>query len=286
MLTMQTHPSTVLQIVAGQTLELEITAHDIHKNRHTSGGAIKEAILKPVHCTVTSGQHYPDTHRQLVPTTEDIVCQVRDHGNGCYSISTMVCVQAKYTLYVNGKVWMESIEVTCGELYTANIQLLRDNSFEVSQSERGECKVALYDRFFNPCPAKKWLNCFIGYVADGQNVHPLSLMSQPLNVVVFVFKPHREGQIELKIYFGGSLLSFCPIKYTALKEALKARILTLHKRIEIMFGSQKTPTFTVDRGNLLESTMNVLAIHPHYFSMHWRVRFGAEPGIDTGGVAR
>ena len=107
------------------------------------------------------------------------------------------------------------------------------------------------------------------------------------NVVYFWFKLIQEGTRDLEIFVSEELLPACPIRYTVLK--MVETFLMRYQKLRFMngrYGNAQTPTFTVDRDNILESSMQVFARHENYFYMHLRVRFGEEPGIDAGGVVR
>ncbi len=284
-----THIHTAFR--AGDDISLKITARDEYGNIHNSGGAISSAEIRPVANTCHPDQQYPLSHRNLVQSPTNIVCHVQDNSDGTYMIKARVTIQGMYNLYINNEVF-SSVKVNHGDPCPANFQLLQSNTYELSVSERVQCMIAMYDQYFNPCPFKEWQQSIKGKAvmrSSYANCTPLPQReSQPENVFCFDVFATEKGSLQFTIFFRDEQLPFCPIEYTVLKvlESLSSRVCKLQLYLTQLYGSNKTPTFTIHRDNLLESSMSVFVVHPDYFHKHLRVRFGAEPGIDTGGVSR
>ena len=275
-----THTDPV-QITAGDVKSFQIKAYDTYRNKHSVGGAITSAILQVV---CSSSENVLPEHRHLINTPQNVTCDIEDKNDGTYIISVSARVTGMYTLMVDEQTCVTQLTVTSGPPKASNCRLLAKNYYEVSASYEAQCEVALYDEYFNPC-SSKWIgshvrHTFRPWLASTTNYYK--------NVVCFNFKPCREGSVELEVYASNELLPTCPIHYTVLKavETFSMRYKKLRSYLNGRYGNAQTPTFTVDRNNILESSMRVFNIHEDYFRMHLRVQFGEEPGIDAGGVAR
>ncbi len=281
---------------AGECIVVKIIARDEYGNAHSSGKAITHVAIQPIASTAISGQHYPASQQHLIRNATNVECQVQDNNDGTYKITATVNIAGMYTLIINKTEQCSSINVTCGIPCPANFQLLQSNTYEFSIS--GSCKISMYDQFYNPCPVQGLLHRVIGNVVTHSTSftinpfsHPSSFVTvslPPTNVVSFFINvlARDTRHLQLTVRFDDEQLPFCPIQYTILRESFNDRFGKLRAYITGLYGTSHTPTFTVHRDNLLDSSMNMLMLNPHYFNQRFHVRFGAEPGVDAGGVAK
>lgn len=265
-----------------------IKAQDKFRNAHTSGGAIICADIKLITSIYDLGVSYTPSQQHLLsaPNTE---CEVQDNNDGTYRISARVNIAGRYSLNIDQTKRLCFINVTSGIPCPANFQLLQSNIYEMPVSVSRHCDISMYDQFHNPCSVHGWLDRVAGKVVTPSAEFEIAPLSRERflskNVFSFGVVTREMGLFELTVYFNGEQLSFCPIQYTILQENFRERVTILRFHINRQAISLN-PTFTVNRENLLESSMNMLMLHPQYFKQRFHVRFGAEPGVDAGGVAK
>ncbi len=276
--------------MAGQLIEVKIEARDKYGIAHSSGGAIARADIELVGHIHHSREYYSANHQELVGYPSNIVCEIQDNNNGSYKISAVVNIAGKYNMIINKSEYFCCIDVISGIPYAANFQLLESNVYEVPVGQSKRCDVSMYDSFYNPCPANRWLSNLQGKIETHNSSFTIDQFSRkqsfPTNVFSIIVPAREAGHLQLTILFNDKQLPFCPIAYTVLQQNFKDRVSKLRSCTNFLYWRSRIPTFTVYRDNLLESSMNILMLNPHYFKQQFHVRFGTEPGVDAGGVVK
>lgn len=230
----------------------------------------------------------------------DSVCSVEHCGDGLYQLQCTVYCAGHHPLLitdVHGKtVCMMTLQVQPGNVYPPHCRLDPNNSYIASVFQEYTCNVYLYDEYFNPCclTHKDMVHAWVG--AQNLSVARATCTSHhdrletikpkgDHNLVTFKFSPQPTTATELWIKINEKNLPFCPvsIKITG-EEPFKRRLDRLRRNIqqEQYRKARYAPTVTIDRSNILESALQ----NAEYFYTTVHVRFGDEPGIDLGGVAR
>lgn len=278
----------VFPVGAGSTIHFILAACDRFYNKHISGDAIKSVVIK-------GGGKYRSNAR----VAEDAVCSVSYSSDGNYNISCQVCAVGWHDIVVTDfymmKYVMGRVKVFSGPPYGSNCKLSEFNTYEARVGEKHFFTVELFDKFMNRAffrnsierldvhatIGEQTLDVFSGI--DAYQLHYTSYRSS--DYIVLLFIPDDVGRFFLQISIRGNSLSSCPVPFYvhlptfSLREKLE-RLKTCFSKISMGY----TRTLTVDRYNLLESTVRVLK-NCHFFKII-RIRFGDEVGIDQGGVAR
>ena len=160
-----------------------------------------------------------------------------------------------------------------------------------SPSVHASFTVQLYDKFNNlisdtrkyrySMQAKlrnklnKKVQYFRVYAEEGTIVFRLHLSSEVEGDVRVTFDADElpDSPVAISVYFNYAEMSF------------SERRIVLLRILKQSFSQGYTPTLTIDRRNILESSVQALA-PPNYFNQTIRVRFGNEPGIDDSGLSR
>lgn len=278
---------------AGSVLRFVLKASDQFNNMHTTGGAVSEV-------TIQGGgkRTSPDGSR-----AEDAVCETRYVSDGKYELKCQVFSMGLHDVVVTDSCLRSSVlgrvRVSCGPPHGAHCRLSDSNTYSAMLGTRHSLSVELFDAFRNPT------HCSDSYMVIRMAMAEAHVGNQVLEAftapdavrygyfscrstrfLVFSFVPHETGQSWLDISINGTHLSACPVPFTVHVSAvmLKSKFQTLRSYLSARHCKGYTPTLTVHRERLLESTVEVL--QEHHFSKIVRVRFGEEIGLDMGGISR
>ena len=276
-------------VVAGSTVNLFLKVQDPYGNAHTSGGAVKRAVVK--HAAQRHSQH-PDMTIQMIQAAQqhnanDAECSFDHLGNGEYQLKCKVFTAGKHSVVITDQFKshvMGTVRVQSGRPHPAHCRLHPINTYQGEVSQPYRCYLSLFDQYFNSCLAD---SCsFVEATVGTQNLRCYSAFVVALNCVQLSFTPTSAGKKSLVIKVCGQPIPGSPlvlnivahpVSFQQKFQKLKAYLVQNH-----CVGY--TPTLTMNRENILESAIQEL--HDHYFHHVIRVRFGNEPGMDTGGVSR
>ena len=276
-------------VVAGSTVTLFLKVRDPYGNAHTSGGAVKHAVVK--HAAQRHSQH-PDMTIQMIQAAQqrnpnDAECSFDHLGNGEYQLKCEVFTAGKHSVVITDQYKshiMGTVRIHSGRPHPAHCRLHPINTYQGEVSQHYGCYLYLFDQYFNSCLPE---SCSLVEAAVGtQNLRCYSAFAVALNCVKLSFTPTSAGKKSLVIKVCGQPIPGSPlvlnivahpVSFQQKFQKLKAYLVKNH-----CVGY--TPTLTMNRENILESAIQKL--HDHYFHHIIRVRFGGEPGMDTGGVSR
>lgn len=280
---------------AGVPFVLYLRARDALCNPHTAGGSNFRVFIengeKPT--TASTGTIVVDeirtTNSFCACARRDISCEVRHESGGVYSLACrayragllrLVGVTRDETRALG------EVAISSGPPYAPRCLLVL-NQRTATVNEPFACLVHAYDEFGNPCSAG---TSTVGVAATCNNqiaaVARATRKEGGSHVVLISFTPRARGTVSLDVTVNGARVPSCPVLLDvaphgkAFPENLE--VLLAHLRANHAFGS--TPTITIRRDNILGSAME--ALNPYAFHQVVRVRFGDEPGIDAGGIAR
>lgn len=265
-------------------------AKDQYGNAHTSGGAIRSAVIEGAGKREFEN---PDLSLQDIVALQShstpAQCTVEHTGNGVYEFSCDVYTAGTHKVRIvdhyGTRRSIGTIRVEGGEPSARHSRLDPGNNYRAVRSEKFTIHVHVYDTFFNPVSklSSRQIQADIGM----QSFSVLQSLEGPNTYALFL-TPNSHGKKELCVRIGGELVPSCPleINIVPLMESFSKKLRRLR---EYLFRTHRAlrsyiPTITIDRENLLESA--VTQLHEQYFYQTIRVRFGDEPGIDTGGVSR
>lgn len=222
----------------------------------------------------------------------DVICHVSDEGNGTYmldgcvftaGIHDIVVTSLNHTSFIMGQ-----IRVIHASPYAKHCYVELDSVYhtEPEVSKPYTILMKLYDEFFNACSSSRVSLAEIQASIGQQQLHCVPLKKDQTKLKLS-FTPYSPGQVKLVISVRGEPLCECPLALTvkAVTESFFKRFKALRGYLREYLCYYYTPTLTIDRNNLLESAVSMLNVE-NYFKRIVRVRFGKEPGIDTGGLAR
>ena len=244
------------------------------------------------------GISHEEIQQVIARRAKDVVCQISDEGNGTYTITGMVYTSGYHVVSITAPFSqvVGTVKVVCGTPFGPNCRLLGSNVYQTPNSQKYSCSVALYDQFMNECKAPVWYKKASGYVGENRLYPSPSVPSFPTrmstyldnNIAMLVFTPRTHGNFQLKVTVSGQPVPPTPLPFTVIKidENFKTRFRKLKGFVGGRFGSTSTPTFTIDRSDILESALRVFTLHPEYFQQHLKVRFGEEIGVDAGGLSK
>ena len=294
-----THTHTAHTLNAGSQLKLVFKAVDEYGNPHTSGGAVQTVVIsKADKYEFRSDISHDEIQRTIAQGAKDVVCEINDEGNGSYSIIGTVYTSGLHTVNITAPFSqvVGKVKVVNGPPFGPNCRLLSSNVYQVFTSQKYSCSVALYDQYMNECKAPVWYNKLAGSVGESRLNSSPSVPSFPTRMVTYLdnniacltFTPRIHGNFQLKVTVSGQPVPLSPLPFIVIKvnESLKTRFGKLKGFIVGQFGQRSTPTFTIDRSNIIESAFHVFNMHPGYFERHLKVRFGEEVGVDAGGISK
>ena len=278
---------------AGSSVTIFLKARDCYGNAHTSGGAIQQAVVRGAGKREFNPNLDLAGIRALASRPKEARITVEHTGNGVYQMQCEVFTLGSHFINVTdqyGKsLTIGTLEVVPGPPSVHHCRLDPNNSYKAVTTEKHTIFLHVYDRFFNPSTfAETNIQATIG----SQTLHvtpALQVRGSPstrLNCFALSFTPVSQGKQQLKVTVAGELLPSCPIEVNVipLTESFDVKLKRLRTYLKGRHCSGYTPTITIDRDNILESAIHQL--HESHFHHVVRVRFGDEPGIDTGGVAR
>ena len=269
-------------VPAGSTVTLFLRARDGYGNAHTSGGAVKRAIVEH------AAQRDPQRLDAQLCTVKDSECSIIHLGNGDYQLQCQVFTAGNHSIVVTDQYErsevMGTVKVQDGRPHAPNCRIDPTNTYQAMVSERYECYLYLYDRFFNSCsPA---YHSFVEATVGADHLQTFFAPGPLSNRVKLYFTPTSRGIKQLLIKVFAEVVPGCPIDLNiiALTQSFKQKFKNLKTYLVNNHCVGYTPTLTINRENILESAVQTL--YDDYFHCIIRVRFGAEPGMDTGGVSR
>ena len=222
----------------------------------------------------------------------DVICCISDEGNGIYIIDGRVFTAGIHDIVMTN---VDHVSFTMGQIrvvhtspYAKHCCLDLDSVYhtEPEVSKTYTILMKMYDEFFNACNFSR-----VSLAEIQASVGQQQLYHVPYNKdrtkLKFSFTPYSPGQVKLIVSVRGELLRECPLTLTVkvVTESFLKRFKALRQYLREYLCYYYTPTLTIDRNNLLESAMSMLNVE-NYFKRIVRVRFGNEPGIDTGGLSR
>lgn len=275
---------------AGVSFHFTLKAKDQNGNMHRMGGAIKNVI-------VTGGgtKHFGYTRNG-----DSVRCEVEDMSDGVYAISGQLISAGTHEILVTdshvrvsllGTVHVQS-NVPCG----TKCKLSASNTYSAFVGTRHCISVELFDEFENrthftdECKVK--MEAVVGdqslttRTAASAAKRGLTATPKRPQHVVFSFTPCKPQRAMLQVSINHTPLPECPVPFTVIvsKEDLRVKVTRLRNYLKGRHGFRYTPTLTVRREMLLESA--VQALQERHFSSIMRIRFGKEPGVDTGGIVK
>ena len=286
----------LVTVTAGDRVCFSLKALDFYSNPHTNGGAIHKVSLKGAgqrdvtFLSTMFGERLQDALNQSKGV--DVILNLSDEGNGTYmfngcfftaGIHDIVVTSIDHTSFVMGQT-----RVIHASPYAKHCYLELDSVYgaEPEVSKTYTILMKMYDEFFNACSSSRVSLAEIQASIGQQQLHciPHSKDRTKLN---FSFTPYSPGQVKVVVSVSCELLRECPLTLSvkAVTESFFKRFKALRQYLREYLCYYHTPTLTIDRNNLLESAISVLNVE-NYFKRIVRVRFGTEPGIDTGGLAR
>ena len=283
-------------VTAGDRVGFSLKALDSYSNPHTTGGAIHKVSLKGAgqrdiaYLSSMFGERLQGAlHRSR---GVDVIWQISDEGNGTYKFNGCVFTAGVHDVVVTSidhtSFTMGQIRVIHASPYAKHCCLELDSVYhaEPEVSKTYIILMRLYDEFFNACSSSRISLAGIQASIGQQQLHCTSYNKDQTKLKLS-FTPYSPGQVRLVVAVRGELLRECPLTLTvkAITESFLRRSKALRRYLTEYRCYCYTPTLTIDRNNLLESAISVLNVE-NYFKRIVRVRFGSEPGIDTGGIAR
>lgn len=259
-------------------------------NAHTVGGRIKKAVVKGAGQLLIGS--VPNLRAlQSASSRRDSECKVQYMGSGRYSLKCFIQGTGNYPLLVTdaqGKTaCMATINVKSDRVWPAHCWLDPNNTYNSPPNTIFTCYIYLYDRYFNPC---------FNFTSDtsvtvllGSQLLPTMLVRSPtpccgvLNRHQIKFTPQITGTTSelLKIVINNRPIGDDPKMFHITEDvSFKGRL--SHLRSTTGRGVAMLPIVTIDRSNILESTLQKLTV----LDFKFRVRFIGESGIDTGGMSR
>ena len=275
---------TLCQANAGSSLSFKLKARDQYNNKHTTGGAIKSITIKnggKPNCSSTEDRS----------EAEDVICDVSYISNGEYIVKCQVFAMGYHDIVVMESCLKSSvmgqIRVVSDLPYGSNCRLADTNVYEPTTGIQHSISVELFDRFTNPVHYQKNHKKLIEASLGNQILVPYSEPGvRSSRFIIFRFTAYEAGQVLLNIRINNCNVPMCPmilnvkLSMVGLMDKLKKLRLYLQSRYSLGY----TPTLTIDRERVLESSM--AALQPQHFRGIMRIRFGDEVGIDMGGVTR
>ena len=283
-------------VTAGDRVCFSLKAFDGFSNPHTTGGAIHEASLSG------AGQRDASFRTNMVgervlnqPKSRgvDVICCVSDKGDGTYTFDGCVFTAGTHDIVVTSvshtSFVMGHIRVIHASPYAKHCSLELDSVYHTEPvlNKKYTMSLKMYDMFFNACDSHRVDQRKDFQVSVGQQRVSSFLHKKDRTKLELSFFPIQRGPVKLHVYVRGELLPECPLTLTVkvVTESFLKRFDSLKRYLREYLCYYYTPTLTIDRNSLLESAVNVLNVG-NYFRRIVRVRFGDEPGIDTGGLAR
>lgn len=259
-------------------------------NAHTVGGRIKKAVVKG------AGQLYIGSVPNLraiwsAASRRDSECKVQYMGSGRYSLECFIQGAGNYPLLVTdaqGKTaCMATIHVKSGRVWPAHCWLDPNNSYNSPPNKIFTCYIYLYDRYFNPCFSFT-SDTSVTVLLGSQSLSAVLVRSPTpccgvLNRCQIKFTPQITGNRSelLKIFINNCPIADDPKIFHITEEvSFKGRLSHLRSTTEREVAM--LPIVTIDRSNILESTLQKLTV----LDFKFRVRFVGESGIDTCGMSR
>ena len=286
----------VMTVTAGNRVCFSLKVFDSYSNPHTTGGAIHKVSLKGAgqrdvsFLTSMLGENLQDALNQSRGV--DVTCHMSDEGNGAYIFNGCVFTAGIHDIIVtsinHSSFIMGQIRVIHASPYAKHCYLELDHVYhtEPEVSKTYTILMKMYDEFFNACSSSRVSLAEIQASIGQQQLYCIP-HNKGQNKLKLSFTPYSPGQVKLVVSMRGELLRECPLTLTvkAVTESFLKRFKALRRYLREYLCYYYTPTLTIDRNNLLETAMSMLNIE-NYFKRIVRVRFGDEPGIDTGGIAR
>lgn len=276
-------------VVAGSTVTLFLKVRDPYGNAHTSGGAVKRAVVK--HAAQRHSQH-PDMAIQRIQAAQqhnanDAECSFDHLGNGEYRLKCQVFTAGKHSVVITDQYRshiMGTVRVQSGRPHAAHCRLHPMNTYQGEVSQPYRCHLYLFDQYFNGCLPESCL--LVEATVGTQNLHSYFAFAVAFNCVKLSFTPTSAGKKPLVIKVCGQPIPGSPLvlNIVAHPVSFQQKFKKLKTYLVKNHCVGYTPTLTMSRENVLESAIQEL--HDHYFHHIIRVRFGDEPGMDTGGVSR
>ena len=276
-------------MVAGTHLLFTLTAMDRHGNSHTSQTITAIAIPH------AGRRGLPGTPTSTAPG--DVTCDVRYKEGGKYAVSCQVFSTGTHAIIVTDShqesLVFGKIRISSGPPHGSICRLSESNSYHGTQGVCHTLSLELFDKYMNPthCKTRDYALAMVGSqrlkTYTGMEAFRLGFFStNSSRFLVFVFTPEKIGQAPLVILINGTTLPTCPVPFIVQvpTETLSCKLKRLRDLLRARYGVECTHTLTMERGNLLESAVQVL--QEHHFSKTLRVRFGDENGIDMGGISK
>ena len=286
-----------MSVTAGDRVSFSLKAFDFYSNPHTTGGAIHKVSLKGAgqrdvtFLSTMFGERLQDALNQS--RGGDVILDFSDEGNGTYKFNGCVFTAGIHDIVVTSidhiSFVMGQIRVIHASPYAKHCYVELDSVYgtEPEVSKPYTILMKMYDEFFNACSSRRVSRAEIQASIGQQQLHfiPHKKDRTKLN---FSFTPYRSpGKVKFVVSVRGELLRECPLTLAvkAVTESFFERFKALRRYLREYLCYYYTPTLTIDRNNLFESAISMLNVE-NYFKRIVRVRFGNEPGIDTGGLAR
>lgn len=279
------------QVKAGVGFHLTLKAKDQHGNVHRSGGAIRNVV-------VVVGGRRSDGHAHS--SGDPVHCNVEDISDGVYSISARLITVGRHDILVTdyrAKVsLLGTVQVLSNLPCGTNCKLSTTNTYTAFVGTHHCISVELFDEYENHAYLTNGCTVKMEASVGGQTLRAYAapdaakrgLVESPgsAQCVVFAFTPREPQQAALQVSINHTPLPECPVPFTVSisKGDLKAKFVWLRKYLKGKYCCGYTPTLTIKRDMLLESA--VQALQEHHFSRIVRIRFGNEPGVDTGGIVK
>ncbi len=275
---------------------MSLKAFDSYSNPHTTGDAIHKVSLKGAgqrdiaYLSSMFGERLQGALSRSRGV--DVIWHISDEGTGTYKLNgcvftagvhDIVVTSIEHTTFIMGQV-----KVIHASPYAKHCFLELDSVYhtEPEVSKTYTILMRLYDEFFNACSSNRISRTGI-QASIGQQQLRCTPHNRDKTKLKLSFTPYSPGQVTLVVSVRGELLRECPLLLTvkAVTESFLKRAKALRRYLREYRCYYYTPTLTIDRNNLLESAISMLNVE-NYFKRIIRVRFGNEPGIDTGGIAR
>lgn len=221
-----------------------------------------------------------------------MICRISDEGNGTYMFDGTVFTAGIHDIVVtnvdHASFTMGQIRVIHASPHAKHCCLELDSVYHTEPEVSKTCTILIkmYDEFLNACNSARVSLAEFQASVDQQQLYCVPY-NKDQTKLKFSFTPYTPGPIKLMVYVRGELLCECPLMLTVkvVTESFLNRFKALRRYLREYLCYYYTPTLTIDRNNLLESAMCMLNVE-NYFKRIIRVRFGNEPGIDTGGLSR
>ncbi len=314
------------RVSAGSTLLFCLRAADSYGNRHTTGGAVKAAIIRGAgkrrqQDPLSAGGGGPP-EEGVEELTEpaarsDVICDVSYASGGCYEIKCRVFTTGTHDLLVSdsSERWCLSqralafgrVRVISGPPHGSSCKLASSNSYVGTIGFRHYFFMELFDEYgnhshFSDITAANWeIEARAGShvlsvctVSDALREGP-GVVTPPTSIgtsvaaarfVALAFTPCQVGVAMLHVRINHALLPACPVPFSIRISEVTLATKVRSLRAFLQGRHGRGYTSTLTMDRSRLLESAVQELQGELFSKTVRVRFGDERGLDMGGISK